>query len=738
MKKFGLVAMVVLLALGWFAGCGGGGSSSTDAPYEEPDKTAPYVVSVTPSNGQNGVGINSQITVVFSEVMLEASINNASLKLLKGSEQVYGAIQCSPGIATLTLSSPLDYSTTYTVQLNTDIMDLSGNTISGTYSWQFTTIASPAPEIHIRKGESDVLSGAVHAHDFGSIVVGNTNDAVSFTIQNQGSADLLFTGNPIVTTSNPEFVVGSLPASSLAGGTSDEFSIYFRPLEAGERSSTITIYNNDSDENPYTFTLKGTATPAPAPEIQIMKGLLDVPSGTSNAHDFGSVIVGQDSSTVTFTIKNIGTADLNFTGTPFVTSSSAEFTIDTQPESPVGDGDATVVTVTFRPQETGSKSATIQILNDDADEGIYEFQVVGTGSPVPAPEINVMQGTNNILAGGSFDFGGVTINGTKSVTFTIQNLGNADLNLTGDPRVEITGTDASMFQVETQPDESIGPFQGKSFSLAFTPNALGSKTATICITNNDDDEGSYEVILSGNCLDSIPNSPTSLEANSISRSQVNLNWTDNSDNEQGFKIERSEDGINYQEIAIVGPNITSYNDITYIFDGFETGDMSLYSWMKSSDEYVDVAKSGNSGIYSGQIDAPYDAGTESYLQLQVSVPINSKVRYYRWVHTFTSYNSFSFLIDGSLMESNPSNSSWLEKEFVLSPGTHILKWYVWQMHTNASGGAGVDDIVVYSGPTWLKPNTVYFYRIRSYNAIGDSVNEAPVTPSIKIPFLNHV
>ncbi|OVE73444.1 hypothetical protein BVX93_01675 [bacterium B13(2017)] len=55
--------------------------------------------------------------------------------------------------------------------------------------------------------------------------------------------------------------------------------------------------------------------------------------------------------------------------------------------------------------------------------------------------------------------------------------------------------------------------------------------------------------------------PSNLQASLISPTQVNLVWQDNSDNETGFKIERMiGSGIDYEEIATVSANSTSYQD----------------------------------------------------------------------------------------------------------------------------------------------------------------------------------
>jgi fibronectin type 3 domain-containing protein len=59
----------------------------------------------------------------------------------------------------------------------------------------------------------------------------------------------------------------------------------------------------------------------------------------------------------------------------------------------------------------------------------------------------------------------------------------------------------------------------------------------------------------------IPAPPSNLIANAVSSSEIDLIWTDNSDNETEFKIERSTNaGITFNEIATVGTDVTSYLD----------------------------------------------------------------------------------------------------------------------------------------------------------------------------------
>jgi fibronectin type 3 domain-containing protein len=84
-----------------------------------------------------------------------------------------------------------------------------------------------------------------------------------------------------------------------------------------------------------------------------------------------------------------------------------------------------------------------------------------------------------------------------------------------------------------------------------------------------------------------PAAPTDLVATPVSSSEIDLTWTDNSNNEDGFKIERCQgvDCTNFAQIAQTGPNVATYNDTglscntsyTYRVRAFNAGGNSAYS-----------------------------------------------------------------------------------------------------------------------------------------------------------------
>lgn len=115
------------------------------------------------------------------------------------------------------------------------------------------------------------------------------------------------------------------------------------------------------------------------------------------------------------------------------------------------------------------------------------------------PQINIKVVDTDIPNGtGSYDFGEVNVGETSTAsTFTIENLGDATLNLDGTPIVGLSGTDSGMFSVVQQPNTAINVGATTTTSLTFNPTTEGYKTATVTISNDDSDNNPYIFTLDG-------------------------------------------------------------------------------------------------------------------------------------------------------------------------------------------------------------------------------------------------
>lgn len=188
---------------------------------------------------------------------------------------------------------------------------------------------------------------------------------------------------------------------------------------------------------------------------------------------------------------------------------------------------------------TGNRAAWAAL---DADGGIVAAGNAGSdiavvrymGGP-PAPEM-VVAGNSTLIADGDAtpatadhtDFGSALIaGGTVARTFTITNLGDAELNLIGTPEVEVGGTHATDFTVTLAPSTPVAEEGGSTiFQVTFAPGGLGLRTATISIANDDEDETPYNFSIQGTGLNSTPTditlTPASIAENNVSGAVVGV------------------------------------------------------------------------------------------------------------------------------------------------------------------------------------------------------------------------
>ena len=224
-----------------------------------------------------------------------------------------------------------------------------------------------------------------------------------------------------------------------------------------------------------------------APEINLVGNTNNILDGdttpsTVDFTDFSTV-----AATRTYTIQNTGTIDLLISSVTLTGINAAEFSILSAPASTIAAGSSSTVVVQFNPASIGVKTAILNIFSNDADESTYDVALQATGV---AANMSV-KGNSNVIADGDLiptnidwtDFGATNIFSPISRTYTISNLGNFNLNLTGSPIVSISGTD---FTISSQPSTTLVAGLGTtSFTVTFNPSTVGTKTADISIANND-------------------------------------------------------------------------------------------------------------------------------------------------------------------------------------------------------------------------------------------------------------
>jgi hypothetical protein len=145
--------------------------------------------------------------------------------------------------------------------------------------------------------------------------------------------------------------------------------------------------------------------------------------------------------------------------------------------------------------------ATIRISSTELTSVDITATEIDNDVIVLLPEINIKHGSTNIADGGTYDFGSHNTSTNTDITFTIENLGTANLTLSGAPIITIAGANANQFSVQQQPSSPIASSSSTSFMIRFTPTSAGLKTASISIANNDSNENPFDIILQGTGVD---------------------------------------------------------------------------------------------------------------------------------------------------------------------------------------------------------------------------------------------
>lgn len=125
---------------------------------------------------------------------------------------------------------------------------------------------------------------------------------------------------------------------------------------------------------------------------------------------------------------------------------------------------------------------------------------------IPVPELRVLGNSVRITKGDTSpdssdhtDFGAVNLDGEqRGRSFTVTNAGGQALNLTGTPKVVISGDHAADFTVTLQPESPLAVDTGTTtFSIMFDPSGVGTRSALVSITSDDPDDLVFSYSIQG-------------------------------------------------------------------------------------------------------------------------------------------------------------------------------------------------------------------------------------------------
>jgi len=471
-----------------------------------------------------------------------------------------------------------------------------------------------APEINVKGNGISIVSNdstpsLADQTKFGAVDISGGSRTRTYTIENSGGAALTISSVTLGGDDASEFSKTNPVLTSIPAGSNTTFTVTFDPSTVGTKTATISIANNDSDENPYLFYISGEGfisknlfvsnitTPSAANGTYIYKGILN--EFPYWKHESQEYYIFNDE----YTSSYYWNIDAN--------------TIDTDTNF-----------LFFR----GSEAAVPVGLTGWSVNTAAGFE--SSGAPVvdyAGPEMDV-KGIGNSIADGSSapvttnytDFGSVSVaSGAVSHSFTISNTGSFDLTLGGTPKVAISGTNAGDFSVTAQPTSPVAATTGTTiFTVEFNPSGVGTRSATISIANDDSDENPYNFSIQG----------TGVSAPAVTTSAAS-----------------SVTGTG----ATLGGNVTSDGAAAVTERGFVYSSINTAPTIGGANVTQDTSGTGT-GVFNEAISS-LTAATHYYYQAYAT---NSEGTTYGGVEEFTTLNAITSINRVGSSSTNASSVSW--------------------------------------------------------------------------------
>jgi regulation of enolase protein 1 (concanavalin A-like superfamily) len=250
-----------------------------------------------------------------------------------------------------------------------------------------------------------------------------------------------------------------------------------------------------------------------------------------------------------------------------------------------------------------------------------------------------------------------------------------------------TGAGTVVFQVfaDNVKIYDSGTMTQNSATKSIDVSVAGVQQLMLIVTNAGDDNSFDHADWANSRLTTapapvVPAAPSLLVATAAGTNQINLTWADNANNETGFKIERSTDGVTFTQIGTAAANATAYSDST----GLNAATKYYYQVRANNS----VGDSGYSNIANATTTAaPTAPAAPSGL---TATAVSSAQINLSW--TDNANNETGFVVERSL--------------------NGVDGW--------TTAGTPAANAVSFSDSSGLSASTKYFYRVRATNGVGPS------------------
>ncbi|MFZ2023614.1 MAG: choice-of-anchor D domain-containing protein [Terracidiphilus sp.] len=276
-------------------------------------------------------------------------------------------------------------------------------------------------------------------------------------------------------------------AASIAAGNTQAFTATGTYSNSTTQNITSTVTWSSSNTSAATIAPGGVATGVAAGMSSITASLSGVTSNSANLTvtstagvatvspstlTFGTQTDGTTSASQTVTLSNVGNGSLTINS--IVVAGS--FGETNNCASSLGIGGSCKISVTFSPKVAGLLTGTVTITdnNNQKPGSIQTVTLSGTGSPAgtnPGARLSPTSLTFDKCAHGSSTTQKVTLSSTGTTNLNISKIG-------------ITGIYARDFTETNNCPATLAPGATCTIYVTFTPNALGTATATLTVSDN--------------------------------------------------------------------------------------------------------------------------------------------------------------------------------------------------------------------------------------------------------------
>ena len=323
--------------------------------------------------------------------------------------------------------------------------------------------------------------------DFQTVAIGESKN-LAFAILNTGGSLLTVSSISI----SPLGTGFSLPSSpfqpfQINPGNSQNIQVVFSPPVTAVYSGQVQVQSTAPLSPTATVSLFGIGAvpqpPGPPPTFLVSPSSLD----------FSTVEVNSDKE-LSFTIENRGTQDLQIIS---YTLSGSGFSLVDPPPLPLTLAASAnqQIRVSFSPAYPRDFEGSITLNSDNPQTPIRIIPLFGTGKAPPRPQLD--------FSPSEIDFNNVVAGSAQDLTFSLGNLGTADLVIDG---ISVTGAGFSLPQPPTLP-QVISPQSTYDLPVRFLPSSTGYFNGSISISSNDLGFPLVEIPVRGNGLAASAGSP---------------------------------------------------------------------------------------------------------------------------------------------------------------------------------------------------------------------------------------